>query len=542
MTPESATAGQFARADAIRAFRMREETTRTLTTSTGGEFRFGDNTLTVESTWSRANKRDPQRDRWNFASSGISGRWQLDPRGYNISFADDAAFTPSAFLLESWQPEHRRATEDLWQARADYLMPFGSNGSDVQFGLKYIQRDKTNSENEEMWGYAGGPLSMADITTGWLDPVMGRYRMGPRVNGPRVDAYRLAHPGEFARDEAATLGASLGGDYAIREDIAAAYLMTRLWLGDVTVIPGVRVEKTRGRYAAHAFDRTTARIDQPFNRFGARSYTDVFPGINLRWDAGEALVVRGAVTRAIGRPDYANLAPFIDVRDGSSLSPRVTMGNPDLAPLYSSNVDLSLEYYLGNRGIVSAAVFYKDISDPIYAVTGGIALTGARVRSWVNAHKARVSGLELNAQYELGFLPAPLDGLSVGVNASFVDSKADGLPARTDKVPLLDQSDRVVSALLSYEKAGFSAQLAYSYRSAMLNQVHETDPEGDIYWDSLKQWDLKFGYAITPRWSLFVEGANLNNAPMRAYSGRRERTMEVETYGWSARMGVQFKF
>jgi len=302
--------------------------------------------------------------------------------------------------------------------------------------------------------------------------------------------------------------------------------------------------------AAHAFDRTSARLDQPFNRFGSRSYTDFFPGINLRWDAGESLVLRGALTRAIGRPDYASLAPFIDVRDGSNLQPRVTMGNPDLNPLYSNNFDLSLEYYVGNRGVLSAAVFYKDIAHPIYEVNrsnqsgdfGGIALSNARVRTWDNARKARVSGVELNAQYELGFLPAPLDGLSIGVNASFVDSEAEGLPARNDKVPLLDQSDRVVSALISYEKAGFSAQLAYSYRSAMLNGVHETDPDGDIYWDSLKQWDLKFGYDITPRWSVFLEGANLNDAPMRAYAGTRERTMELETYGWSARMGVQFKF
>jgi len=543
--------GSFNNAQAVRATRRREETTRTFTVSTGGKFQFGENTLTLEATWSRANKRDPQRDRWDFITSGISGRYQIDPRGYTVSFDDDAAFTPSRFILNRYQPEHRRATETLPQARADYLIPFGNNGSDIQFGMKYTRREKTNSENEELWGYAGGPMTMDDVTNGQIDTIMGgRYRMGPRAKGALVDDYILTHPDEFRRDEAATLGASLGGDYAINEDITAAYVMTRLWLGDVTIIPGVRVEQTKGRYAAHAFDRTTARLDQPFNRFGSRNYTDFFPGINLRWDAGESLVVRGAVTRAIGRPDYASLAPFIDVRDGSNLQPRVTMGNPDLNPLYSNNFDFSVEYYVGNRGVLSAAVFYKDIAHPIYEVNrtnqsgdfGGITLTNARVRTWDNARKATVSGLELNAQYELGFLPAPLDGLSIGVNASFVDSEAQGLPARSDKVPLLDQSDHVVSALLSYEKAGFSAQLAYSYRSAMLNQVHETESDGDIYWDSLKQWDLKFGYEITPRWSVFLEGANLGNAPMRAYVGTRERTMEIETYGWSARMGVQFKF
>ncbi|HRO25898.1 MAG TPA: TonB-dependent receptor, partial [Luteimonas sp.] len=175
-------------------------------------------------------------------------------------------------------------------------------------------------------------------------------------------------------------------------------------------------------------------------------------------------------------------------------------------------------------------------------VFGGIALTGAEVGTWTNARKATVSGLELNAQYELSFLPSPFDGFSVSANMSFVDSEAEGLPARTDKVPLLNQSDRVASAQLSYEKYGFSARLAYTYRSAMLDAVHEDDPDGDIYWDSLKQWDIKFGYEINARWSVFLEGSNLNDAAMRAYAGRRERTMEQEIYGWSARMGVQFKF
>jgi len=551
IVPDSSASGSFAKAKAGRGFRMREETTRTVTVSTGGKFQFGEQKLTFDGSWSRANKRDPQRDRWGFAAKGISGRYQLGSREYGVSFDDESAFTPSRFVADFYRPAHRRAAEDLTQARADYLIPFGNNGANVKFGLKYTRREKTNNQNEERWDYAGGALVMDDVVSGYLDTIMGgRYRLGPRVDGRLVDEYIRTHPGEFVRDDAATLGASLSADYAINEDITAAYVKARLRLGEVTVTPGVRVEQTKGRYAAHVFDRTSARVDQPFNRFGAKSYTDAFPGINLRWNASDSLVVRSAITRAIGRPDYKSLAPFIDVRNSSSRRPRVTMGNPGLDPLYSTNFDLSIENYLGNRGVLAVAMFFKDISQPIYEVTrsnqsgdfGGIGLTNARVSTWENAHKAHVVGVELNAQYELVFLPAPLDGLSVGVNASFVDSTAEGLPARADKVPLPNQSDRVVSAQLSYEKSGFSARLAYSYRSAMLTEVHETDPDGDLYWDSLKQWDLKFGYAITPRWSLFVEGANLNDAPMRAYVGKRERTMEIETYGWSARIGAQLKF
>ena len=551
IAPSSATAGTFADAEAIRAIRTREETTSTFTTSTGGEFKFGENTLEVEATYSRANKRDPHRDEWGFVAEEISGGYLIGPRSYNISFDDDAAFDTSNFEPDFFEPESRRAVEDLYQFRADYKIPFGENGSDFQFGVKYTKRDKTNDQNGQAWEYDDGDLMMSDVSNRAIASVFGgRYRLGPLVSGPLANDYFRANPGEFEEDEEGTLSASLAADYDISEEITAAYAMARLWFGDVTVIPGVRMEHTKGRYAAHSFDIEEASLDQPFNVFGSRSYTDFFPGINVRWDAGDNLVVRAAATRAIGRPNYESLAPFVEIEGANSIEPEVTMGNPDLEPLYSNNFDLSVEYYVGNRGLLSAAVFYKDISNPIYEVTrtdqdgnfGGIDLVGAEVSTWTNARSATVSGIEFNAQYELSFLPAPFDGFSVGANMTFVDSEAEGLPARDDKVPLLNQSDRVASAQISYEKHGFSARLAYTYRSAMLNEVHEDDPEGDIYWDSLKQWDIKFGYEFNQRWSVFLEGSNLNDAVMRAYVGRRDSTMEQEIYGWSARMGVQFKF
>ncbi|HRN61143.1 MAG TPA: TonB-dependent receptor, partial [Luteimonas sp.] len=549
--PTSATGGTFEDAEAIRAIRTREETTSSFTVSAGGEFDFGRNKLTAEAAYARADKRDPNRDEWGFVAEDITGSYVIGPRGYDISFDDDAAFDPSNFEPDFFEPESRRAIEDLYQARLDYVIPFGENGSEFQFGVKYIKRDKTNDESGRAWEYDDGDLMMSDVTNRSIATLFGgRYRLGPLVSGPLSDAYFAANPGEFEEDEEGTISASLAADYAITEEITAAYAMARLWFGNVTVIPGVRMEHTKGSYAAHGFDLEDASLDQPFNVFGSRSYTDFFPGINVRWDAGEHFVVRGAITRAIGRPAYESLAPFVEIEGVNSIEPEVTMGNPDLEPLYSTNFDFSVEYYVGNRGLLSAAVFYKDIKNPIYEVTrtdqdgvfGGISLTGAEVSTWTNASKATVSGIELNAQYELSFLPSPFDGFSVGANLTFVDSEAEGLPERTDKVPLMSQSDRVASAQIAYEKYGFSARLAYTYRSAMLDEVHEDDPDGDIYWDSLKQWDIKFGYEINPRWSVFLEGSNLNDAAMRAYVGRRERTMEREIYGWSARMGVQFKF
>src|SRR3546814_6452315 len=101
-------------------------------------------------------------------------------------------------------------------------------------------------------------------------------------------------------------------------------------------------------------------IDKDYDNFGAQSYTDWFPGINLRYDAGDDLVLRGAVTRAIGRPNYAQLAPTIVVNISDN---EVEMGNPNISPLTATNFDLSAEYHIGRGGILRIAAFYKSIAN-----------------------------------------------------------------------------------------------------------------------------------------------------------------------------------
>ncbi len=552
IAPISAAGGNFSDAEATRALRTRAENTSTMTASTGGKFKFDDSELRVELTYSRANKSDPHRDEWGFVQDGISGEYNLVPDPYLVVPHGEEPYDASLYEPDFWEPESRRAVEDLYQGRVDYMMPIDiGDGSDLQFGAKYLDRRKTNDQTGEAWEYDDGSLLMSDVAGTPIGSIWnGRYRFGPTINGPAANAYFNANTGEFEEDFEGTLAASLGSDYRINEKISAGYVMGRLRFGDFTWVPGVRVEHTKGDYAAYGFDIEDATLDMPFNSFGSRSYTDWFPGLNMRFDASENLVVRAAATRAIGRPNYESLAPFVQIENANADEPEVTMGNPNLDPLYSNNFDLSVEYYVGNRGVLAAALFYKDIENPIFESTrtgqdgsfAGRELTNAEVSSWTNADSAKLKGVELNAQYELSFLPAPFDGFSVGGNITFSDSEASGLPGRTDKVPLIDQSDRVASAQITYEKYGFSARLAYTYRSEQLMEVNEEDPAGDVYLDRLDQWDARLAYTFGEDLTVFFEGSNLNDAAMRTYVGYRNRLGEAEIYGKTVRVGLQYKF
>jgi TonB-dependent receptor len=257
-------------------------------------------------------------------------------------------------------------------------------------------------------------------------------------------------------------------------------------------------------------------------------------------------VLRAAATRAIGRPNYEQLAPITIVNTSDN---EVELGNPNLKPLYSVNLDLAAEYYLGRRGILSAALFYKKIKNPIYQATteesgifAGQDLEDAEVTRPVNADSATVKGIEFNAQYELGFLPSPFDGLSIGGSLTFVDSEAKGIPGRPgERLPLANQSDTVGSAYLAYEKYGFHARIAYTHRSAYLLEPGEDDAT-DLYVDDFNQWDAKIAYDVTKYATIFAEGSNLNDEPYRAYQGTPAHLDEAERYGYTLKGGVSLKF
>ncbi len=550
ITNQTANSGDFAEAEGVRALRSRTEDTSTFTASVGGEFDIGENWLNLEATFTRADKQDPNRDEWIFVAEDLTGSYDLSEPLFRYSNHADA-YDASLYEFDETSYENREALEDLFQFRIDYRMPldFGYN-STLQFGLKYLDREKTSDTDAMIYDGFGGPdIFMSQFTGTPIDSVFdGRYPFGATIDRAAADAFFRANINDFDLDEEASIGDSLASDYRVNETITAAYVMATLRAGNWTVIPGVRVEQTESDYAAKAVldTLTMADIDKDYDTFGSQSYTDWFPGVNVRYDLGENVVLRGAITTAIGRPNYEQLAPITIVNTADN---EVEMGNPNLEPLTSTNFDAAVEYYIGDRGILSMAVFHKEIENPIYFTTvtesgtyAGQALVGADVTRPVNADSATVTGVELNAQYELSSLPSPFDGFSVGASLTFVSSEAEGIPGRPgETLPLANQSDQVASAHLSYEKYGFSGRIAYTHRSAYLLEPGD-DAYSDIYVDDFNQWDARIGYNLTRNATLFLEGSNLNDAPNRMFQGIRQRVDEVERYGWSVRTGIQLTF
>lgn len=548
ITNQTATTGDFAAGESERALRFRQEDSNTFTASFGGEFDIGENLLNVEGTYTRAEKNDPFRNEWVFVAEDLTGSYDLSDNQADYSL-DAAAFDISNFEFDEFGVEARDSVEELFQAQVDYehQIAFGDD-STFKVGAKYLDRDKRSNEDATIYDGFSSDITLDMFGGPDLGTLFdGRYALGRNVDLDSANAFFASNEAGFDVDPEGTLGDSLAADFEITEQITAAYAMATLVTGNWTIIPGVRFEHTSSDYAAKALlDTTTlAEIDKDFDTFGSQSYSDWFPSLNLRYDWGDSLVLRGSITRAIGRPNYEELAPITIV---NTLDNEVELGNPDLEPRRSTNFDASVEYYIGETGIISAAIFHKEISDPIYFATfdetgifAGQSLVDAEVTRPVNADEATVTGIEFNAQYELSFLPDPFDGFSLSGSLSLVDSEASGIPGRSDNLPLARQSDTVASAALSYEKHKITGRIAYTYRSENLLEPGE-DTFSDIYVADFGQWDARVSYAVLSNVNVFLEGSNLNDEPFQLFQGVPERVDEIERYGVSTRLGVQVSF
>lgn len=331
-------------------------------------------------------------------------------------------------------------------------------------------------------------------------------------------------------------------DWKSNEDIFSAYGMGGFTLDRFNVIAGLRYERTdfetKGNEVRGAAI-TPARA--------SRSYDHVLPGLHLRYDHTQQLVLRASYSQSLTRPAFGETAIYRNVLDNDL---DVEAGNPNLETLTARNWDASVEYYLPSLGVVSAAVFVKQIDNFSYAITlpsGDPAFPGYDLISYRNGSDGEIKGLELAYAQQLRFLPAPFDGLGFMANATFADSEATYPTRPGEKLRFIGQSDLTGNVALSYEKAGFFIRLALNWRDAHLREDEPigADRNGDRYIDDYHQLDLAASYKVSRNLEVFAEATNLTNEPFLVHfnsdNGQGRRLVQYEAYDWTANFGLRWK-
>ena len=363
------------------------------------------------------------------------------------------------------------------------------------------------------------------------------YELGKRFDTGLADAYFDATKASSER----RLPQSLTADYVAEEKILGLFGMAKYVKDGTTLIAGLRVETTDFESRAPSVSRTGAVTTAR----GHNGYADFFPNLTLRQAFTPNLILRGALSRAINRPNFPQIAPrVLETSEGNTV--RVEFGNPDLKPTLSNNVDAGLEYYIRPLGVISVNGFYKDLSDYRYTLTStGVynGVGGAILSRPINARKGELYGVELNWQQQLSFLPGVLGGLGVFANYTYTKGSAtfDAAYGGRSRFALPGQSTHMWNASVFYERGPVNLRVAYTKRSDYLDEINADNPALDLYWEGRGQLDVTGSVQLAKGINLFAEGKNLTNTPGVRYFGERFRTYEYEKFGYTLFGGLRVK-
>lgn len=120
---------------------------------------------------------------------------------------------------------------------------------------------------------------------------------------------------------------------------------------------------------AYTFINPVDRELASFRAANSHSYTNVLPNLNINFAFTDELVGRFAISQTMTRPEIDLIQPGFGIDDGpywtgdTPFLGRFEQFNTRLDPLESNNLDVSVEWYFSDTGVVSAALFYKDLSN-----------------------------------------------------------------------------------------------------------------------------------------------------------------------------------
>ena len=470
----------------------------------------------------------------------------------------------SDFVFDKLTEQHDYTQEEEYAAKVNLRMPLSvvrEQKGRLRVGLSARWKNKRRSNDFYEYVPTGSMPVLSDMEHVVYDRplVQGdRYVPGMFVSSGYIGNVDLYNPSLFTPE--ADPSEYMAGNYDAGERILAGYLR---WdqniTNDLMFIAGVRVENTdldyRGNYI---LDEDYDNADERHNR---NNYTNVLPGLTLKYDLNDRTVLRAAFTTALARPNYYALVPYVDIQREKR---EITAGNPNLKATYSYNFDLLGEYYSKSVGIVSGGLFYKRLDNFIFnyldidytaekfaADFPGFTNPIGEGEVWeylrpMNGRSVDMFGFEVALQRKLDFLPGRfLRNFGVMLNYTFTHSVTRGIynedgEERTN-VSLPGTAPHMVNASLSWENSRLSVRVSLNYTAGYLDEV-ASEAFGDRYYDGQLFLDANASYRFGKYVRVFFEANNLTNQPLRYYQGIRSRMAQLEYYKGTFNLGVKIDF
>ena len=276
------------------------------------------------------------------------------------------------------------------------------------------------------------------------------------------------------------------------------------------------------------------------------------PSLNVKWNITDKTLLRGAASRQITRPriDQLNQAQtavgnlrFDSNNDQNNpqildiVPTQITLfgGNPNLQPIESTNLDLSVEHYYGDNNSFTFNVFHKDITNNIVfgsQTVDTVSLDGQTIATVfngdVNQDEAQLTGIEVAVQHFFDELPGVFGNFGVQANytyiaaeatppAGIVDADGDGTADSFERIfrfgvdNFLGLSEDAVNLIGIYQDDKLEMRLAYNWRSEYLGSYRDFVSGNPIFQQPTGYLDGSIKYDITENFQIRGQIANITN-------------------------------
>lgn len=543
-------------------------------------------TARLDVSYSRS-RRDRDNPITPFESDGNNAAMARRVFAYDITDRENpfVTFAPSAadaadYNLATYDFVKQDSDDRSFAVRTDfeYALDTGFLRS-IDFGMRYDRRHHERIFDRSLYSFAN-QAARPDLDDSFVlvgnpfanqaDDFGGPNAVGfPFFDQAKLIALALGAPGVRFDD---TVNQDLGTSHDVEENTFAGYVQANI---DTMVFGrslrgnlGVRYFNTSSRSIGNR--STVVVIANPDGTFDVdadstvtvpvtenNEYGEFLPALNLNYNVAEDLFVRFAATRAISRPLFTELSSGIGVEDANDVDRiRIDVGNAQLEPFTSDQLDLSLEWYPSRSTAFSIAGYYKWVSNftttqqipGTILTSNGVLAPTLQVTTINDPEKRYFRGFEVSARTDFTFLPGFLRNLGVSANYNYNETDAvedyTGLVGSPPNPPFPSLelapnniSKHVVNAILFYEAGPLSLRAAYRYYSdynRRIFQSAQTLPSGQL--------DLSGGFDIAPGIRLVGNVVNVFDKKIVRYAFDSRDLGNMRFLENSARFGRNYTF
>jgi len=368
-----------------------------------------------------------------------------------------------------------------------------------------------------------------------------------------------------------------GGSYngagaaTIDETVTSAYGMAA-YRGQLFSVP------VRSNFG-YRFQTTEQTVTAPSNinniityRTTNATYKDVLPSFNFVANVTDQINLRFAASKTMTRANPASLTSALSLGTSGNTG---SLGNPDLKPFYSNNLDIGGEFYTGKTGYVGVTLFKKDITNFTFNENRSVTFGSLGVdylqlgenqqqglASSVNvAWQAAVANPSLVASANVNVTqPVNLSDVMKLSGEEFIwvqplDNLLDGLGFTANYTHFTASPEKYAFGIPDYtynvtgyyEKDGFSTRLSYVNLSRVKTggPLQANNIPLDGYNQERHQIDLSASYKFTAfglEQSVTLDATNLTNEGFKSYYTYENITTGFQSPGMTILLGWRAQY